>query len=446
MDKKEYLKNRFKRDFLQYSLLQEDSLSAIEIAEKLYGVIDFNWLINQCKQEIESLCNKHLSFEKVKVDGKLSNELSQELGYDLKDRILTEYQNYLDSHSTDKITTAIISKIVKSVELQTWSNGIVNMQKAIKLLVERLNNSSRSYGNLYTAPISENDILEKFNKAKENTLLERIQGNNIDDIIEYRSALMEYVRVSCENMLYAKLKEVYANIAIDATFKRLQSNFNGLSQYAQELKSSIADCEANDEWDKEYNCLVPTDFYYRNVENITAEHAFHMILLQFFAKNEEWMTNNGLLVNGELKVYASFKVANIREILNRIKDKNNIVIVNKIDLENKLNLNELPSYIEMSIKDDIGINELRNKIKEMFNLEQIEQNDYTYLSSARSISLLKKSLESLDAVRCGIENNMPVDMVEIDLKQMWSTLGEIIGETYTDELIDQLFSQFCLGK
>ena len=188
MDKKEYLKNRFKRDFLQYSLLQEDSLPAKEIAEKLYGVIDLNWLIGQGKQEIESLCNKHLSFEKVKVEGKLSNELSQELGYDLKDRMIAEYQNYLDRHSTDEITTAIISKIERSVELQTWSNGIVNMQEAIKLLVERVKNSSRSYGNLYTAPISENDILEKFNKAKENTLLERIQGNNIDDIIEYRNA------------------------------------------------------------------------------------------------------------------------------------------------------------------------------------------------------------------------------------------------------------------
>ena len=135
-----------------------------------------------------------------------------------------------------------------------------------------------------------------------------------------------------------------------------------------------------------------------------------------------------------------------KDILEKIKNKNNIVIVNKIDLENKLDLNLLPNNIKMSVKDDIGINELRNKIKEMFNLEQIEQNDYTYLSSARSISLLKKSLESLNAVKIGIENNMPVDMVEIDLKQMWSTLGEIIGETYTDELIDQLFSQFCLGK
>jgi len=148
-----------------------------------------------------------------------------------------------------------------------------------------------------------------------------------------------------------------------------------------------------------------------------------------------YVLNNNEVLTSEEKI-----------ILEKIKDKNHIVIVNKIDLENKLDLNELSNYIQMSVKDNVGIDELRNKIKEMFNLEQIEQKDYTYLSSARSISLLKKSLESLDAVRIGIENNMPVDMIEIDLKQMWSTLGEIIGETYTDELIDQLFSQFCLGK
>ena len=303
MNKKEYLKNRFKRDFLQYSLLQEDSLPAKVIAEKIYGVIDLDRLIVQSKQEIGSLCDKYLAFDKVKVDGKLSNKLSQDWGYDLKDRILAEYKDYLDSLSTDEIATAVISDMERSVELQTWSNGIANMRDAVCMLVERLNSSIESYANLCSAPVSENDVLEMFNKAKENTLLERIQGNNIDDIIEYRSALMEYVRVSCENMLYAKLKEVYASIAIDATFERLHSNFNGLLQYAQELKSSIVDCEANDEWDKEYNRLVPTDFYYRNVENITAEHAFHMILLQFFAKNEEWMIENGVLVDGELKVY-----------------------------------------------------------------------------------------------------------------------------------------------
>ena len=135
-----------------------------------------------------------------------------------------------------------------------------------------------------------------------------------------------------------------------------------------------------------------------------------------------------------------------KEILDKIKDKNHIIIVNKTDLDNKLDLSLLNEYIEMSVLKDTGIEELRNKITEMFNLEKLESTDYTYLSSARSISLLNKALSSLNSVREGIKNNAPVDMVEIDLKQVWSILGEIIGETYSDELIDQLFSQFCLGK
>jgi len=135
-----------------------------------------------------------------------------------------------------------------------------------------------------------------------------------------------------------------------------------------------------------------------------------------------------------------------KEILEKIKNKNHIVIVNKIDLQNNLDLSLLNNYIKMSIKENRGIDDLKSKIKELFNLEKIEQSDLTYLSSARSISLLKKSLESLEAVKVALKENLPVDMVEIDLKQMWNTLGEITGETYTDELIDQLFSQFCLGK
>ncbi len=135
-----------------------------------------------------------------------------------------------------------------------------------------------------------------------------------------------------------------------------------------------------------------------------------------------------------------------KTILSKLKDKNSIIIVNKIDLDNKADLSILPSFIEMSVKDNKGIDELKNKIKDMFNLEQIDTSDYTYLSSARSLSLLKSTLNSLNDVRDGINNHMPIDMVEIDLKNAWSILGEIVGETYTDELIDQLFSQFCLGK
>ena len=70
----------------------------------------------------------------------------------------------------------------------------------------------------------------------------------------------------------------------------------------------------------------------------------------------------------------------------------------------------------------------------------------TYLTNARSIAILKQALDSLREVEEGIKNHMPIDMVEIDIKNIWNLLGEIIGESYEEELIDQLFSQFCLGK
>ena len=69
----------------------------------------------------------------------------------------------------------------------------------------------------------------------------------------------------------------------------------------------------------------------------------------------------------------------------------------------------------------------------------------TYLSNARSISLLKKSLSKIEESIENI-NNYPIDIIELDLRECWTLLGEIIGETYTDELIDEIFSRFCLGK
>ena len=77
---------------------------------------------------------------------------------------------------------------------------------------------------------------------------------------------------------------------------------------------------------------------------------------------------------------------------------------------------------------------------------EIESTDMTYLSNARSISLLHRTMNSIDEAINEIELCSPIDIVEFSLKDAWNYLGEVIGETYTDELIDQLFSRFCLGK
>ncbi len=137
-----------------------------------------------------------------------------------------------------------------------------------------------------------------------------------------------------------------------------------------------------------------------------------------------------------------------KEILKLIEKKEHIIVINKNDLETKIDENILNSEFKVNISaiNNIGIDDLKSKIKQIFNLDRITTTDLNSIVNARAVSHLKKTIIYIEEVKKAIHNNLPVDMVEIDLKNIWNTLGLIIGATYEDELIDQLFSQFCLGK
>lgn len=135
-------------------------------------------------------------------------------------------------------------------------------------------------------------------------------------------------------------------------------------------------------------------------------------------------------------------------ILSSIKSKKSIIILNKTDLPTKIDLNKFTSYnvIKTSVKEDIGKEELLNMIKELFSLNEIETGDFTYLSNARQISLIKEALKLCLEIKYQNEQNTPVDLIQIDLQNLWEKLGEITGDAYKDELLDEIFSKFCLGK
>lgn len=135
-------------------------------------------------------------------------------------------------------------------------------------------------------------------------------------------------------------------------------------------------------------------------------------------------------------------------ILSSIKSKKSIIILNKTDLPTKIDLNKFTSYnvIKTSVKEDIGKDELLNMIKELFSLNEIETGDFTYLSNARQISLIKEALKLCLEIKYQNEQNTPVDLIQIDLQNLWEKLGEITGDAYKDELLDEIFSKFCLGK
>jgi len=141
-----------------------------------------------------------------------------------------------------------------------------------------------------------------------------------------------------------------------------------------------------------------------------------------------------------------------KKLFEIIQDIQTIVIINKTDLNKQLNLTDVENLagehpiIHMSLTNDEGIEELEEKIAQIFFQGDIMTDDLTYVSNVRHIQLLKQAKQALEEAIEGIDLNIPLDIVQIDVTRTWEYLGEIIGETASEALIDQLFAQFCLGK
>ena len=135
------------------------------------------------------------------------------------------------------------------------------------------------------------------------------------------------------------------------------------------------------------------------------------------------------------------------EILEKTNDKQRIIVINKKDLERNIKLPEnLENVVETDTNSIEGIDSLKSKIKEMFNLEKITTKDYTYLSNSRQISLITKAYQSILSAEKSLNESLPIDLIAIDLKECFDLLGQVIGISYTDEIIDNLFENFCVGK
>ncbi|MGJ0146377.1 tRNA uridine-5-carboxymethylaminomethyl(34) synthesis GTPase MnmE [Staphylococcus hominis] len=141
-----------------------------------------------------------------------------------------------------------------------------------------------------------------------------------------------------------------------------------------------------------------------------------------------------------------------RTLYEVIKTEDAIVIVNKTDLERRLDIEEVKTMIgdtpliQTSMLKQEGIDELELQIRDLFFGGEVQNQDMTYVSNSRHISLLKQARQTIQDAIDAAEAGIPMDMVQIDLTRTWEILGEIIGESASDELINQLFSQFCLGK
>lgn len=139
-------------------------------------------------------------------------------------------------------------------------------------------------------------------------------------------------------------------------------------------------------------------------------------------------------------------------LLEQTKDFKRIILLNKTDLSTKINMDKVKEFatdseiVTTSMLKKEGIDQLEEKIADYFFQGQMNERDATYLSNTRHIALLEKAEQALQEVANGVDMGMPVDLIQIDFTRAWDLLGEITGDTVQDELLTQLFSQFCLGK
>lgn len=150
--------------------------------------------------------------------------------------------------------------------------------------------------------------------------------------------------------------------------------------------------------------------------------------------------------------YSDQLTAEDENLFKVVEGMDTIVIVNKTDLPQQIDIErvqELAKHhkiVTTSLLEDRGVDELEEAIASLFFAGSIEAGDATYVSNSRHIALLHQSLQAIEGAIAEVEMGTPIDIVQIDLTRTWELLGEIIGDSVHESLIDQLFSQFCLGK
>lgn len=133
-----------------------------------------------------------------------------------------------------------------------------------------------------------------------------------------------------------------------------------------------------------------------------------------------------------------------KEIIEQVSDNKRLIFVNKNDLPNKLKLDY--KYVTGNTISKDGLDNLKNEIIKKFELDNIMEKDITYISNIRQVNHIKDALNSINSALDNINEDISIDIIEIDLRSAWESLGDIIGANYNEELIDNLFANFCLGK
>ena len=313
MRQKEYLKARLTNDIFSLCLLQQNGKSPREICEGL---------IKALRQYLDGDSDSIHAVMKMKVDDididyfkgtPNSNKLEEYLKPALKEEIVEHFRSEAIRLLNEK-ETVIKAAILRRIELLTWTNGLPNVASALEMFIDYLRNNPFKKQQAITT--GDDKILEeKYNLAKEITIMERIKSNNNDDVIEFYNELMTQSARAAQNVIYDCFYDFLKALAEDQSLQKVFRNISEIAEFAKRVQGNFPNPEIHAAFEEDYNRVVPADFYYRNVETIDQEEAFNIALLQIFAYNEKLMLEKGYIRDHDVYIFSNPNLASPKELL-----------------------------------------------------------------------------------------------------------------------------------
>lgn len=221
--------------------LLRNSGTPSEVAEFLYPVSglgpvdDAANIYNLCKDEMHNLIYASLDFIRFKnEDGEFHNVIPEGLKIDIKERVENEYQAFIDGLDIERMITDAESAVLARVEEYAWNEGIKVLPEALDRMVANLSRCAGEYENMVVS-VDDSSLLESYESALENTLAERIGGNNSDEILQYRQELIEYLEKECSVRMYRLFVRFFSILASSSVFIDLKSKLEDLTEYLSGL-------------------------------------------------------------------------------------------------------------------------------------------------------------------------------------------------------------------
>lgn len=225
----------------RYDMLLRPSGSISEVAEILYPISglgpvgDAAGIYDLCKDEMHKLIYASLDFIRFKDDeGKFLDVIPEELGIGLRDKVLEEYQSFLDTLDMERMVADAEAEVLGRVERYAWNNGVRVLPEALDQMMTNLSRCAEEYERL-DDPVDDKGIMTSFEEARKNTFIERVRAANSDDILVYRLEMIEYLEKMCSMRMYGFFERFFAILASSSVFIDLRNKLEDLRKYLMDM-------------------------------------------------------------------------------------------------------------------------------------------------------------------------------------------------------------------